>query len=176
MAMTEHEEHEIACPGAPVAPLVGLGCPSVDDERIALMGLLVEAASRITRTVGVELERASGLPLTWFDVLIRVSRAADGRLTMTELAAETRLTSGGVTRLVDRIVEAGFVERQSCPTDRRTVYVALTDAGRAKFEEATAVHLVSLDRHLMAPLSEADRAALRAALPKLIAGPGVEPG
>jgi DNA-binding MarR family transcriptional regulator len=149
----------------------GLGCPDVHDERISLMGLLIEANGRLTRALGAELERECGLPLSFYDVLIRIGRSPVGRLTMSELAAQILLTSGGVTRLVDRMVESGYVERQSCPTDRRTVYVALTPAGGAKLADTTAVHVEGLERHLLGPLDEQDRAALRIALTKLV-GPG----
>lgn len=149
-------------------PLLGLDCDTANDERISLAGLLMEANARLTRVLGAELEQRCGLALGWFDVLIRLRRSETGRLTMTELAAQTVLTSGGMTRLVDRIAEAGYVERQDCPSDRRSVYVALTGAGHAKLAEATAFHLDSLDRHLMAPLDAADRGALRTALRKLL--------
>ena len=157
------ELHDEPVPGTVVPP-----CPSVvDDERITLMGLLVEAHGRLTRTLGAELEEDSGIPLGWFDVLLRLGRSPGSRLTMTQLGGEVLLTSGGITRLVDRIGEAGYVERQSCPSDRRSVYVALTPAGRAKLEEATVAHLVGLQRHLIDPLDPTDRAALDVALRKL---------
>ncbi|HUZ09346.1 MAG TPA: MarR family winged helix-turn-helix transcriptional regulator [Acidimicrobiales bacterium] len=141
-------------------------CP-VDDDRITLMGLLVEAHAHLTRLLGVELEQACGIPLTWFDVLIRLARSPDEHLTMTQLAGEVSLTSGGITRLVDRITEAGYVERQNCPSDRRSMYVALTPSGWSKLHEAIAVHLDGLDRHLIDPLNVADQDALNVALRKL---------
>ena len=144
----------------------GVPCP-VNDDRITLMGLLIESHAHLTRVLGTELEQACGIPLTWFDVLIRLARSADGHLTMTQLAAEISLTSGGVTRLVDRITEAAYVERQNCPSDRRSVYVALTPSGWSKLHEAVAVHLDGLDRHLLGPLSATDRHALDTALRKL---------
>ena len=150
------------------APFEGLGCPSVHDERISLMGLLIEANGRLTRVLGTELERECGLPLSFYDVLIRIGRSPAGRLTMSELGGQILLTSGGVTRLVDRMVENGLVERQNCPTDRRTVYVALTPKGTEKLTETTTVHLEGLERHLMDPLDDADRQALRTALGKLV--------
>lgn len=143
----------------------------VGDDRLTLMGLLVEAHARLTRTLGAELEAACGLPLSWYDVLIRLGRSPASHLTMTQLAGEVSLTSGGITRLVDRIAEAGYVERQSCPTDRRSVYVALTPAGWQVLRRATVEHLAGLERHLVAPLEPADRAALESALRKL-RGPG----
>jgi MarR family transcriptional regulator, 2-MHQ and catechol-resistance regulon repressor len=153
-----------ACPG-------GAGGPSlagVDDPRIQLMGLLVEAHIRLSRVLGAELESACGVPLHWYDVLIRLGRSTEHRLTMTELASQTLLSSGGMTRLVDRIAEAGYVERQNCPSDRRSVYVALTPAGTHALEVGTAQHLEGLERHLLGPLDEVDREALRVALGKLV--------
>jgi len=142
-------------------------CPESGDARITLMGLLIESTTKLTRLLGAELEASCGLPLTWFDVLIRLGRSPGRRLTMTQLAGEISLTSGGVTRLIDRVAEVGYVERQSCPTDRRTVYVALTPAGQAMLDRATAEHLDGLERHLVAPLDDGERAALAATLTKL---------
>lgn len=153
---------------AGVDPAAALACPAVaGDDRITLMGLLLESHARLTRVLGAELEAACGLPLTWYDVLIRLGRAPEGHLTMSQLAGEVSLTSGGITRLVDRMVAAGYLERSSCPTDRRSIHVGLTAAGRRKLDEATVEHLKGLDRHLLGPLDEADRAALASALRKL---------
>jgi DNA-binding MarR family transcriptional regulator len=138
-----------------------------DDERLALMRLLVGTHARLTRVLGSELERACGLPLTWFVALVRLASAPDNRLTMGELSSELALTSGGVTRMVDRMVERQLVERQHCPSDRRSVYVALTAQGANALDEATATHLEGLDRHLIGPLNETDRIALVVALTKL---------
>lgn len=140
---------------------------TADDERITLMGLLLESHAKLTRVLGAELEAACGLPLTWYDVMIRLGRSPEGHLTMSRLATEVSLTSGGITRLVDRMVAAGYVERSGCPTDRRSVYVELTPDGTSKLEEATVEHLHGLDRHLLAPLDHADREALATALRKL---------
>jgi DNA-binding MarR family transcriptional regulator len=141
--------------------------PAVQDERITLMGLLVEVHARLARILGSELEARCGLPLSWYDVMIRLGRSPDGFLTMTRLAAEVSLTSGGITRLVDRMVDAGYLERRSCPTDRRSVFVALTPAGERMLAEATAEHLSGLDRHLVGVLDPDERAALEAILRKL---------
>lgn len=146
-------------------------CPeAAHDERITLMGLLLESHARLTRVLGAELEAACGLPLTWYDVMIRLGRSTEGHLTMSQLAGEVSLTSGGITRLVDRMVAAGYVERSGCPTDRRSVYVALTPEGSRKLGEATVEHLRGLDRHLLGPLDETDRQALATALRKLRGG------
>jgi DNA-binding MarR family transcriptional regulator len=140
----------------------------MNDERIQLMGLIVRTHRSLTDTLGRELEQSVGIPLVFFDVLIHVGAAPDGRLTMSRLSNEVALTTGGVTRLVDRMAEAGLVARQNCPSDRRSVHVVLTPDGRAMLERAVAAHIDGIDRHLMAHLEDADRAALEAVLRKLL--------
>ncbi|MGP0032310.1 MAG: MarR family winged helix-turn-helix transcriptional regulator [Acidimicrobiales bacterium] len=144
----------------------------IDDERLALMGLLVRTHRQLTSVLGQELERACGIPLVWFDVLIHIGGAPEGRLTMSRLSTDIALTTGGVTRLVDRMAESGLVARQNCPSDRRSVHVILTDEGQATLRDAIAEHMRGIDRHLMAPLSPAERTALAATLSKLVGDDG----
>jgi len=147
-----------------------------DDERLVLMRLLVGAHVRLNRVLGTELEEASGLPLSWYVGMVRMGRAPEGRITMSQLAIELSLTSGGITRMVDRMTEAGLVERQHCPSDRRSIYVALTPAGLTKLAEATEAHLASLDRHLNGTLTPAERVQLAGLLRKLGTDPTSCPG
>jgi MarR family transcriptional regulator, 2-MHQ and catechol-resistance regulon repressor len=140
----------------------------IDDERLQLMGLLVRSHRRLADVLGRELERSVGIPLVWFDVLIHVRGADEGRLTMSRLSAEVALTTGGVTRLVDRMVEAGLVARENCPSDRRSVHVVLTPAGESTLGQAIGQHIEGIDRHLFTPLDATDRAALSVALAKLL--------
>jgi MarR family transcriptional regulator, 2-MHQ and catechol-resistance regulon repressor len=140
----------------------------IDDERLALMGLLVRSHRHLTYLLGRELEQSVGIPLIWFDVLIHIGGAEGGQLTMSKLSTEIALTTGGVTRLVDRMVEAGLVARQNCPSDRRSVHVVLTPNGQATLRNAIGAHIEGIDRHLVAPLNETDRTALKVALSKLL--------
>jgi MarR family 2-MHQ and catechol resistance regulon transcriptional repressor len=140
----------------------------IDDERLRLMGLLIRSHRRLSYLLGRELEEAVGIPLVWFDVLIHIGGADEGRLTMSKLSAEVALTTGGVTRLVDRMVEAGLVARQNCPSDRRSVHVILTARGQSTLGRAIGEHIEGIDRHLITPLDEDDRAALVVALSKLV--------
>ena len=142
----------------------------IDDERLRLMGLIVRSHRLLTDRLGRQLEQEVGIPLVFFDVLINVGAAPDGRLTMSRLSADVALTTGGVTRLVDRMVEAGLVERQACPSDRRSIHVILTPEGRSVLGRAIAAHIEGIDRHLMAPLDDDDRAALTTALTKVLDG------
>jgi DNA-binding MarR family transcriptional regulator len=141
-------------------------CPS-GDEKVQLFGLLLETNARLSRSLGLELEAECELPLAWFDVLLQLRRSPDGRLKMNEIAEAIVHSSGGTTRLVDRVEEAGLVERQSCPSDRRAIHVAITDAGNAKLDEALTVHLDYLDESLAKQLTEVERATLASLLTKL---------
>jgi MarR family transcriptional regulator, 2-MHQ and catechol-resistance regulon repressor len=140
----------------------------LDDERIRLMSLVVRTHRLLTDRLGRELEGAIGIPLVFFDVLIHVGAAPDGRLTMSRLSTDVALTTGGVTRLVDRMVDAGLVLRENCPNDRRSIHVVLTAAGRDVMTRATAAHAESIERYLFTPLSAEDRAGLAAALTKVL--------
>ncbi|MGY1683224.1 MarR family winged helix-turn-helix transcriptional regulator [Geodermatophilus sp. SYSU D01176] len=144
-----------------------------DDALITTFGRLLEAQSRLERRLGADLEARCDLPHAWFEVLVRLGRSHDGRLTMGGLAEEVSLTTGGVTRLVDRMAAAGYVERVPCPTDRRVSYAALTAAGRAKLDEAAPVHAANL-RSVFADFSDADRSTLDALLDRLRAAPGAD--
>jgi len=147
-------------------------CPTVaNDERFVLMGLLTEVDGRLRRAAGAALEESCGLSLLSFEVLIRLLRAPDGRLTMSEIADQTVHTSGGTTRLVDRIEAAGLVRRVACPNDRRTTYVEMTDTGVTALESATTAHLEHIEEHLMSRLTADERSVLISALTKLNGGP-----
>src|SRR3954452_3256059 len=117
---------------------------SSDDALITTFGRLVEVQSRLERRLGADLEARVCLPHAWFEGLVRLSRSEHGQLTMGALAEQVTLTTGGVTRLVDRMEAAGLVSRIPCKTDRRVSYAGITDAGRTKFEEAAAVHAGNL--------------------------------
>jgi|HubBroStandDraft_6_1064221.scaffolds.fasta_scaffold137025_2 MarR family 2-MHQ and catechol resistance regulon transcriptional repressor len=140
----------------------------MDDERIQLMGLIVRTNRRLSEALGRELEQSVGIPLVFFDVLIHVAAAPETRLTMSRLSTDVALTTGGVTRLVDRMVDAGLVERQNCPNDRRSIHVVLTPAGQAVLGQAVAAHVDGIERHLMAHLDVSDRADLVRVLSKVL--------
>ena len=141
-----------------------------DDALITTFGRLLEVQGRLERRLGADLQARVGLPHAWFEVLVRLARSDQGRLTMTTLAEQVMLTTGGVTRLVDRMDAAGLVERLPCATDRRVAYAAITEAGRAKLDEAAEVHAANL-RTVFDGFSDRDRATLDALLDRLRAVP-----
>jgi DNA-binding MarR family transcriptional regulator len=105
--------------------------------------------------------------LLWYGVLLLVGRSPNGVRPIGELINATAFTSGGVTRLVDRMEREGYVERRPCPTDRRVQYVGLTDKGQDMLERATEVHLRGIQEHVMDVLEAEEVATLDAVLAKL---------
>jgi DNA-binding MarR family transcriptional regulator len=87
---------------------------------------------------------------------------------MNELVAATAFTRGGVTRLIDRVEQAGYVERCPCPNDRRVTYVGLTERGQKLLERASAVHVRGIQEHLVDVLDAAEVAQLDAILAKVV--------
>jgi len=141
-------------------------CPS-SDEKVTLFGLLLETNARLARDLDEVLERECALPLAWFEVLLRLRQSDEGRLKMSQMADAIVHSTGGTTRLIDRLTEANYVRREQCASDRRAVYVAITSPGNEKLDEALRVHLSYLDAHLAARLSCDERTALTSLLSKL---------
>lgn len=117
---------------------------AADDRLITTFGRLVEVHSALGQQLGRSLEQQCGISHSWFEVLLRISRADGGQLSMGALAQQVALTSGGITRMLDRMIAAGLIERVPCPTDRRVQFAALTSGGQAKLEQAAKLHAANL--------------------------------
>ncbi len=105
---------------------------------------VLRVAALLADELDEELQKVSGLGLSEILVILQVM-FADGRLKMTDLADTLVVTRGGVTRIVDRLVKAGYIARVPSEEDRRVVYAEVTEAGRrliadhqATFEAVTA--------------------------------------
>ena len=141
-------------------------CPS-GDEKVMLFGLMLETNARLTKELGSALETSCQLPLAWFEVLLQLRQTSDGRLKMSQMADAIVHSTGGTTRLIDRLEEATFVRREHCPSDRRSIFVAITDEGNAKLDEALGVHLEYLNENMGVRLNPSERETLAELLSKL---------
>jgi DNA-binding MarR family transcriptional regulator len=142
-----------------------------DAERLAVWRSFLEAHSAIIRVLEHELEEQRGLPLTWYDVLVQLQEAG-GRLRMQALAERALLHKSSLTRVVDRMEEAGLVERVPCPEDGRSRYAVLLPEGRRVLRSAAPVHLRGIQQHFAAHLTDSDVVALSRVFAKL---PGATP-
>lgn len=137
------------------------------DHRITAFGLFVEANRRLLRTFDRTLRDRHDISLVWFEALLRLGKSEEGRMSMSQLAEQMVLTSGGITRLVDRLDAAGLVERVACPSDRRVQWAQLTPSGSATLEAAAASHLHDLDNHFMSEMNEGELHTLTTVLERL---------
>ncbi len=105
---------------------------------------LLQGHAAATRVLSADLVREHGLTINDYEALLRLSRADDRRLKRVELAGSLLLTPSGVTRLLDGLERAGYVEKGSCDSDARVTYAVLTDAGYEKLAEASASHVAQI--------------------------------
>jgi MarR family transcriptional regulator, 2-MHQ and catechol-resistance regulon repressor len=117
-----------------------VGYEVLDDPRITAVGLFVEAFTGLNARLSGQIAEHS-LGIVDFEVLMRLARSTGGELRMTDLAAQTGLSTSGVTRVVDRLERDCFATRRACPTDRRGAFTVLTAAGLAKVLEILPGHL-----------------------------------
>ncbi|HEX3737831.1 MAG TPA: MarR family transcriptional regulator [Solirubrobacterales bacterium] len=103
-------------------------------------------------------------PLAWFEMLAAIAAAEGQRMKMGDLAEALVITRGGLTKLVDRLVKAGLIERTFCDTDRRVSYATLLPAGAELLEEMVPVVSAELDLAFAARLSERQADELRTTL------------
>jgi DNA-binding MarR family transcriptional regulator len=109
----------------------------------AFVGLL-QGHAAATRALSADLVSEHGLTINDYEALLRLSRAEDNRLKRVELAESLLLTPSGVTRLLDGLERAGYVEKGSCDSDARITYAVLTEAGRDKLREASTSHVAQI--------------------------------
>jgi DNA-binding MarR family transcriptional regulator len=117
--------------------------------------------------LGRELSQEAGLSMADYEVLVRLSETDGRRMRMSVLAARTLSSKSRLSHQVARMEEAGWVRRESCPSDRRGAFAVLTDAGFAALEGAAPSHVESVRRHLFDHLSVAEVEALAAIVVKL---------
>jgi len=115
-----------------------MACPSLDDPRITLAGLLFEVHDGLTTRLGAKRSPAT-------EVLIRLARRPDRSLRMSDLAAQVTMSASGLRRAIDRLVAAGAIARVACEYDRRVVHARLTDRGQAQMEAMLPEHLRQLE-------------------------------
>ena len=141
-----------------------------NDSRLAAWSTFLRAHARVVRELERELQADQDLALTDYDVLVQLAAAPDRRLRMSELADRLLLSRSGVTRLVDRLVADGLVERVSCEDDRRGQWAALTADGRGRLRRAAPTHLRGVATHFLDRLSADDLASLERMLAGVVVG------
>jgi len=141
--------------------------PELDTTPMAVLGRLFRA-ERLSDTVLSETLAPHGLQPGWFDLLAALRRAgAPYELNPTDLTRATMLSSGGTTKRLDRLAEAGLVERRDDPDDRRGTLVRLTRRGKGVIDRAVETHLQN-EKRLLRSFTPAELRTLDGLLRKLL--------
>jgi DNA-binding MarR family transcriptional regulator len=130
-------------------------------------GSLTRTHAAIVGRLQEALTGAEFPPLPWYEVLATLSEAPEQRMKMGELAEALVITRGGLTKLVDRLVKAGLLERTFCETDRRVSYATLMPAGAELLEEMRPVVIAELSIAFTTKLTAAEADELRETLERV---------
>ena len=109
-----------------------------------------------------ELRAEHDISFAEYDALLTIAQAPGRRIRMGQLADEVLLSKSGVTRLIDRLVSDGLVERSACLADARGAEAVLTERGLARLRAASRTHLRGISEHFLAVVDPADLEAARA--------------
>jgi DNA-binding MarR family transcriptional regulator len=102
----------------------------------------------ITTAIEKDMLPATGISLSWYEVLSHLSEAPDTRLRFQDLARVVGISDSGASRRLNQMIKAGLIERFLCASDRRGVYALMTDKGKATYVKAHAVFVRSIERNL----------------------------
>jgi DNA-binding MarR family transcriptional regulator len=116
-------------------------------------GALTRTHAAVTQRLQEALAQGDHPPLPWYEVLAAVAEAPERRMRMGDLAEALVITRGGLTKLVDRLVKAGLLERTFCESDRRVSYATLLPAGENVLAEMRPVIVGELEVAFSANLS-----------------------
>ncbi|MFG1860738.1 MarR family winged helix-turn-helix transcriptional regulator [Microbispora bryophytorum] len=124
-----------------------------DDPRLTAMGLFAEVYTGLSSKTGATLAGA-GLSEVDFETLLRLARSPERQLRMSDLAAQTSLSTSGITRVVDRLERDGLVERRACASDRRASYAVLSETGAERLRALLPQHIEDIEAWFTGLLTE----------------------
>jgi DNA-binding MarR family transcriptional regulator len=136
-------------------------------KALELWEVLCRVHGTMSAAIEKDMQPDAGMPFAWYEVLLHLTRAPQGLMRYQDLAKVAGISDSGASRRLEQMVNAGLIDRKSCPTDRRGVYAHITPAGQAGFDKAHAVFLRSLDRNLTSHLDADDADAMSVALARL---------
>ncbi|HEY9377779.1 MAG TPA: MarR family transcriptional regulator [Jiangellaceae bacterium] len=135
----------------------------LEDPRLTVVGLFMEAHEGLTTKFSTRFH-GNALSETEFEVLLRLARTPGRRLRMSDLSAQTSLSTSGITRVVDRLERDGLVARDSCEDDRRGTWARITEAGAERIGTVLPGHLDDVERWFTGLLEPVQLTALTDAL------------
>jgi len=132
------------------------------------------ACQTLFSALDAQLQRDAGLPHGYYEILVRLSESPGRALRMSQLAEASTSSKSRLSHAVARLEERGWIERMSCPTDRRGQIARLTDEGMAALAAAAPGHVAQVRRSVIDQLSPEQIGQLRA-ISDSIAAAGQQP-
>jgi DNA-binding MarR family transcriptional regulator len=128
----------------------------LSDEQNDFLRALARVLVFLPRAFVADLGREHGLSLSEFFALMHLSDAPEGRLRMGDLAAQTSLSLGAVTRVIKLLEGKGLVDRMPSEADGRVHEAVLSDAGRERLVRALPGHVASVRHRIFDRLGDID--------------------
>jgi DNA-binding MarR family transcriptional regulator len=140
-------------------PAITTTGPFSDQQLAAWRGML-QVHAEVTQLLDAQMRAEHGMSVSSYEVLMFLAEAPDRRLRMSQIADRVLLSRSGLTRLVDRLVQLGYVTRCAAEADGRGSYAELTDAGLDKFQTAQRTHREGVRSFFLERLSTTDTVVL----------------
>lgn len=145
-----------------------------DDEK-ATWRLYLAATRLVEDALDRQLREDAGIPLSYYEILVRLSASPDRQMRMSELADLTLSSRSRLSHAVAKLEKFGWVRREACPGDRRGQMAVLTDDGFAALAEAAPGHVEEVRERLFDPLTPQQQEALAEACRAIVEALGLDP-
>jgi DNA-binding MarR family transcriptional regulator len=139
----------------------------LSDSQLAAWRLFLTLHRRLVDAIDRDLQQAGRLSLSSYDVLIELQEAHNHRLRMAELANRVVLSRSGLTRLVDRLENEGYLARDQVSGDRRGAYAVITEQGIRALREAWPTYALGIQQYFAEALTTEEVETLAALLEKV---------
>lgn len=138
-----------------------------DLEAVLAWRAVITGHARVIRSMSENMRTQHGLALKEFEAMLHIAVHGDEPLLQKDLAERLTLSTGGITRMLDRLESAGWVARSCHNTDRRGNTIALTPAGHEKFESMNTSHEQDIHTYFGAHCTQEELRTLTQAMTKV---------
>jgi len=144
------------------------------DAASCAWSVLLTAREQVMDRAELALSHAGLPPLAWYDVLWALEQAPGGRLRMFELAEQLVVARYNLTRIADRLVKAGLIERESCSSDGRGAFCVLTASGRRMRSRMWPTYRAVIERLVAEHVKPSELAVIEESLSRVVRAARVE--
>jgi len=121
---------------------------------------ILKVTAVLNQKMDSKLRTAGEISIDYYDVLLALEDAPNGKMTMSELSSSVLVSPSGVTRLIDRMAKEGYVNRQSNAKDRRSKFACITTLGLDARKSAWPILKLSMEELWVAHMTEAEAATI----------------